>query len=173
MRRCGIGRSHRHTGTYMHPHTVCDPSKNGNSSSSKHTYKHAQAATANIHFLSCTFIVSRVKNSVRLAGNPTQSSYTAMCCFAPWHCVSGASVNSAIVWSALPKGFTGVSPLVVCMESHVGLALQRCSQKHYRARDKGKRFGVEERGRFREELCFYCQTAYRLLARWLMTEKWN
>lgn len=44
-----------------------------------------------------------------LVWNPTQSSYTVMCCFALWSSLSGASINRAIVWSALPKGFTPIS----------------------------------------------------------------
>lgn len=84
--------------------------KKTDSLSSIHTYTHAHTRIATIHFPSSTFIVSRMKDTVWLVWNPTQSSYTVMCCFALWSSLSGASVNRAIVWSALPKGFTPISP---------------------------------------------------------------
>lgn len=116
--KCRICHAHAtdvhatHTHVHMHPHTMLDLYiKNGNSLSSTHTPTHMHTLQLPLStFPSCTFIVSRMKNTVWLVGNPTQSSYTVMCCFAPWSSLSGASVNRAIVWSALPRSFTPISP---------------------------------------------------------------
>lgn len=51
--------------------------------------------------------------------------------FCTMELTSGASVNRAIVWSALPKGFTPHLSLAVHGRSHIGLAFQCCSQNHY------------------------------------------
>lgn len=100
--------------TCVHAHEELDVCKNGNSVC--HPGAHAQSihTSGNCHepsphhrhhhHIYCQ-LQNKKKNSAWLVGNPTQSSYTA--CISS---LSGASVNRAIVWSALPKGFTPISP---------------------------------------------------------------
>lgn len=83
---------------------------------------------------------------------PTQSSHTEMCCFASWSCLSGASVNRAIVWSALPRGFTPICPEWFAASLMLAWLFTVQSKA---LRGQGWGVGVSERCR---RVGFYCQT---------------
>lgn len=88
--------------------------------SSTHAYTYTYAVDLPLSTLR-SFIVSGMKDTEWLVLNPTQSSYTVMCCFAPWSSLSGASINRAIVRSALPKGFTPIPRAMWWCQSPIGL----------------------------------------------------
>lgn len=110
--------------------------RGGSLLSSAHTYTHTYTVDSPLS-TPRSFIVSGMKDSEWLVWNPTQSSYTVMCCFAPWSSLSGASINRAIVRSALPKGFTPISS-AMWLQSPFGLTFHCWSPKQYGDRGQTK-----------------------------------
>ena len=104
--------AHAYLQIYTYILTVFDlyGKKTTDSLSSILAHAHAHPRIATIHFPSCTFIV-KLHEGYRVIG---LKSYTVLLhsnvLFCTMSSHSGASVNRAIVWSALPKGFTPISP---------------------------------------------------------------